>query len=161
MEDITDLIEGLSKTPKIIKNLIDSIPNDILKKRRIPNKWTIHKHLSHLFQAEIMIEHRFREFQLKVEPKFSKYSPELNENYDDWKEVDIYEQYNLFKKNRENTVTIVRSFNGLLWSRKTYHEEYKEYSAYILLRHVLMHDFFHMYRIEELWLIKDEFLNIK
>ena len=44
------------------------------------------------------------------------------------------------------------------WTRKAKHKEYIEYTPYIMLRHILMHDHFHMYRIEELWLTTDEFL---
>lgn len=34
-----------------------------------------------------------------------------------------------------------------------------EYTPEIMLGHLVMHDQLHMYRIEELWLTRDEFLH--
>ncbi|MDA0195055.1 MAG: hypothetical protein O2951_08420 [Bacteroidetes bacterium] len=55
-------------------------------------------------------------------------------------------------------VSLVKSFENDLWSKTAVHPEFNKYSHYILLRHAMMHDHFHMYRIEELWLTKDEYL---
>ncbi|MDA1119365.1 MAG: hypothetical protein O2887_02525 [Bacteroidetes bacterium] len=52
----------------------------------------------------------------------------------------------------------MKSFENDLWSKTAVHPEFNKYSHYILLRHAMMHDHFHMYRIEELWLTKDEYL---
>ena len=38
------------------------------------------------------------------------------------------------------------------------HDEYKKYNIEIKLNHMLFHDYWHIYRIEELWLTKDEYL---
>ena len=35
----------------------------------------------------------------------------------------------------------------------------KKYNFEIVLNHILFHDYWHMYRIEELWLTKDEYLS--
>ena len=40
----------------------------------------------------------------------------------------------------------------------TYNPEYTDYSLKILAGHVFMHDGFHRYGMEDLWLLKDEFL---
>ena len=44
------------------------------------------------------------------------------------------------------------------WQKTATHPEYAQYSFYILVRHILMHDHWHMYRMEELWLTRDEYL---
>jgi hypothetical protein len=41
------------------------------------------------------------------------------------------------------------------WLRTGEHEEYSDYSVYIMFRHVVMHDMLHAYRIEECLLKKD------
>ena len=46
------------------------------------------------------------------------------------------------------------------WEKTATHPEYEQYSLIILARHILMHDHWHMYRMEELWLTRDEYLTI-
>lgn len=43
-------------------------------------------------------------------------------------------------------------------SRSARHPEYTLYTPYVMLRHMMMHDYLHMYRIEELWLTRPEYL---
>jgi hypothetical protein len=46
------------------------------------------------------------------------------------------------------------------WEKVATHPEYTHYTLYILARHILMHDHWHMYRMEELWLTRDEYLTV-
>ena len=41
------------------------------------------------------------------------------------------------------------------WQRTAEHEEYRQYSEWIMFRHLLTHEMLHAYRIEELLLKKD------
>ncbi len=45
-----------------------------------------------------------------------------------------------------------------VWEKTATHPEYEHYSLYILARHILIHDHWHMYRMEELWLTRDDYL---
>ncbi len=158
MNDISLLIDSLVNAPVILYNLAASIPNQQLKQRRIKNKWTIHEHICHLAEAEGMIHNRFQEFKNNPAPVFDAYLPESNIKTDQLLDLDLNVQMQRFKRVRGLTVDLVKSFNQLIWDRQAIHEEYDDYGAYILLRHVVMHDYFHMYRIEELWLTKDKYL---
>jgi len=42
--------------------------------------------------------------------------------------------------------------------KETSRPEYENYSLFILVRHILMHNHWHMYRMEELWLTRDAYL---
>ena len=53
---------------------------------------------------------------------------------------------------------LIRSADKSIWIKEAEHPEYHIYTPYIMLRHRLMHDHFHMYRIEELWLTNEEYL---
>lgn len=158
MNEIEALTNGLSSIPFLLENFIKSIPENMLKKIRLENKWTIHEHVCHLTQAEEMIYNRFHEFKTKVEPHFSAYLPGKNIDTSKLIHLELNEQLNHFRSTREKTVILIKSFDQDMWNRKARHDEYTEYNAFIFLRHVLMHDYFHMYRIEELWLTRDEFL---
>ncbi|MEO9483985.1 MAG: DinB family protein [Ekhidna sp.] len=154
----TELIEGLSNSPLMLKELIQQVSAEELKRRRRTNKWSIHENACHLAQAEIMIYERFQKFKKEAEPDFNPYLPGKTISDDDLINLELSEQLNLFENQRSKTVELLRSYDDSIWNRKGKHPQYKHYDPKILLRHTLMHDHLHMYRIEELWLTKDEFL---
>jgi len=53
---------------------------------------------------------------------------------------------------------LIASLPETVWEKRAVHLEFEFYTAGILVRHISMHDCWHMYRIEELWITKDEFL---
>jgi hypothetical protein len=54
MHDIPDLLEGLRRTPAILKEFVESIPEQKLNLRRGAGFWTIAEHVSHLAQVQQM-----------------------------------------------------------------------------------------------------------
>lgn len=158
MDDLNQIISCLQHTPLILSSIIREIPPNLLKKRRIKNKWCIHEHVCHLAQAEDMILKRFQTFKTVDFPQFKPYLPGKTVTVSQLLDLDLREQMERFEQLRNSLISTVRSFDPAIWRKKANHHEYTEYNAYILLRHTLMHDHFHMYRIEELWLTKEEYL---
>ncbi len=157
MQDIQMLIDTLEKGPVFLQNLLASIPPSLLKERRKKGKWSIHEHACHLPVAEQMIQQRYRRFLQEDRPDFASYIP--GETVEDNLIDDNLEQaITKLVTMREETIDLLRSFQQDDWLKKADHEEYTDYGAYILLRHHVMHDHFHMYRIEELWITRDEYL---
>ncbi len=159
MKDIPILIQCLENSPIIFKNLIDAIPPELLKQKRIKGKWSIHEHACHLAQAEKMIYERFEVFEKEERPVFLPYIPGKTIPVGHLLQLDLNIELNSFFNLRKRMVELLNGFSEDIWHKKANHHEYNEYSSYILLRHTLMHDHFHMYRIEELWLTKEEYLS--
>ncbi|MEO1033751.1 MAG: DinB family protein [Bacteroidota bacterium] len=155
---ITRLIEGIGQSPEILHELITSIPESRLKQKLIPNKWSIHEHVCHLAMAEEMIIRRFRDFKDRPNPQFQSYQPNDRSDYDKLMHLDMWNYLDRYKDIRHQTIELIKNFDARIWRKEATHEEYIDYSAFIFLRHVLMHDFFHMYRIEELALTKETHL---
>ncbi len=63
-----------------------------------------------------------------------------------------------FTERREKMLSRIATYPLAIWQKSGSHREYTHYTAFGLLRHILLHDHWHMYRIEELWLTRDEFL---
>lgn len=157
MQDIQMLIDTLEKGPLFLENLLASIPPTLHKIRRKKGKWSIHEHTCHLPVAEQMIQDRYRRFLQEDRPHFTSYIP--GETVEDHlMEENLQEALEALVKMRTETIDLLRSFPQANWIKKADHEEYTDYGAYILLRHHVMHDHFHMYRIEELWITRDQFL---
>ena len=62
-----------------------------------------------------------------------------------------------YRQYRHKQLILAESAGNAIWQRTAKHLEYDQYSFYILTRHVLMHDHWHMYRMEELWYAKDAY----
>lgn len=154
-----DKLEILSATPHILKEMLDEIPPSSLKQRRIPGKWSIHEHACHLYDAQGMMLSRFETFKTIRNPVFQPFIPGSDATPDDHLiRMDLETSIKSFETDRKKLVTFLQTFNGDDWNNEGSHPEYSTYTPAIFLRHIMMHDHFHMYRIEELWLTTDEFL---
>ena len=153
----TTMINALSHSPAILADMLRDIPADLRKQHRRPGKWSIHEHTCHLAQADLMILERFRTFAREEHPVFTLYLPGTTVE-DNLMDLDLEEQMASFTHSRATMVELLNSYSSNVWERSAEHPEYTQYSPYILLRHTLMHDHFHMYRIEELWLTRAEML---
>ena len=152
------LIQGLKHSPLLLRELLGQISYEERKLHRIPDKWSIHEHACHLAQAEIMIYDRFQTFKFEPKPEFHPYLPGTTVADDELIHLDFDEQLDSFTLQRSKTVELLESFEDSIWEKAAIHPQYSQYSTHILLRHTLMHDHFHMYRIEELWLTRSDYL---
>ena len=69
--------------------------------------------------------------------------------------MDLEESLVRFVADRARLVTRLRTLSDADWTRTARHGEYRAYSVFIMFRHVVLHDFLHGYRIEELLLRPD------
>ncbi len=158
MKDLPDILTCLEKTPAILANLAGSIPEEMRKKRRLEKAWTVHEHVCHLAQVQPMLISRFRMFRDEERPVIRPFFPGQTDPDDELSAMDWDEAVAGFPALRREMIEVIESLDDAAWKRKAAHPEYTQYTPYILARHVLMHDHWHMYRIEELWLTTDEYL---
>jgi len=159
MQDIRDLLEGLRRTPKILSEFVNTIPEDKMDKRRGEGFWTVAEHVSHLAQVQPMLLDRFQRFMNEDHPEFVPYIPgNGNDEPDTPFRMNMTNALEQFEQYRNKQLELLESADDITWRKTATHPEYENYSLYILTRHTLMHDYWHMYRIEELWLMKDVYL---
>ena len=159
MNDIPDLIHGLQRSANILSAFVETIPGDMLARRRNDACWTLAEHVSHLAQVQPMLLERLQRFRDEGRPVFIPYFPGEGEEEPDTPEVvpmaDALDQFALY---RGRQVALLNGLEPAAWEKTGEHPEYERYSCYILVRHILMHDHWHMYRMEELWLTRDAYL---
>lgn len=158
MNDLTPIITVLKEAPQILKGLLKQIPEPLHKQRRIPGKWSIHEHACHLDVVQDMILERFRIFQEEEHPEFQAYMPGKNVSDEELINMDLHQSISAFQQKRARLLELISTYDDSTWTKEADHPRYKEFTPYIFLRHVMMHDHFHMYRIEELWITRDEYL---
>lgn len=159
MQDIPDLLEGLKRTPKIMIEFVKTIPENKLNLRRGDGFWTIAEHVSHLAEVQPMLLERFQRFMHEEHPQFVPFVPSKDDDGPVTPaSLSMAAALLQFEQYRKQQMLLLENADAGIWQRIAIHPEYDEYSLYILTRHVLMHDYWHMYRIEELWLTKDAYL---
>ncbi len=159
MRGIPDLLEGLRRTPRILAEFVGAIPEGRLDVRRGEGFWTIAEHVSHLAQVQPMLLERFRRFKSEDHPEFVPYIPCTGKTEPATPpRMEMTDALEQFGRLRNEEVALLEGVDDITWQKIGTHPEYERYSLYILARHVLMHDYWHMYRMEELWLTKDAYL---
>ena len=159
MEDIGNLLEALKRSPELLKGFIQAIPEDRLDLRRGDGFWTIGEHLTHLAEVQPMLLNRLERFMTEDHPVFVPYIPPGGEDKSAKPpRMATASALDQFAHHREKQLVLLAGADGAVWKRTGTHPEFREYSLHILIRHALLHDFWHMYRMEELWLVKDAHL---
>ena len=92
---------------------------------------------------------RLPEFLSSNRPKFEPLSGE-SFPVDHFMKLDLMANIEAFFEARKTSIQMAQSFHPELWDKESDHPEYAKYTPYIMLRHLLMHDHAHLYRIEDL-----------
>jgi hypothetical protein len=159
MKDIPDLLESLKRSASILAAFARTIPADALHRRRNAACWSPAEHVSHLAQVQPMLLERLQRFRDEEHPAFVPYIPGEGEEEPDTPAVmPIDAALEQFSRYRVNQTDLLAAAGVATWEKTGSHPEFTHYSCYILARHILMHDHWHMYRMEELWLTRDEYL---
>jgi uncharacterized damage-inducible protein DinB len=159
MQHIPDLLEGLKRAPKILFEFVRGIPEEKMDLRRGEGFWTIAEHVSHLAQVQPMLLERFERFMNEDHPEFVPYVPASGKEEPDTPvRMSMSAALEQFSHYRKKQLVLLESADDIIWQKTATHPEYENYSFSILTRHTLMHDYWHMYRIEELWLTRDAYL---
>jgi uncharacterized damage-inducible protein DinB len=149
------LLEALKLNPVILKDFVAAIPEAALERRRGEGTWTIYEHLLHLVETQEVIQARLELIRDQPRPVITPYAPRRLAS---GAQPSAQELVGQFAGWRERQVRLIEAAPQALWSRPAEHPEYESYGFEILVRHILVHDGLHFARIEDLWIVKDEFL---
>lgn len=158
MKDIPDLLDGLKRAGSILRAFVHSIPEKKLNVRRGGGFWTVAEHVDHLAKVQPMLLERIQRFAAEDKPEFIPYIPGEEATEAPPAEIDPDQALESFDMGRAQQLELLETLDKHVWEKTASHPEYEHYSLYILVRHILMHDHWHMYRMEELWLTRDEYL---
>ena len=152
------LIESLKSFSQILTDFMEQIPEEKLHLRRGEDFWTLYEHLHHLAISQLMLFKRLELFKKQDKPKIIPFIPDGQARQSDAPIKSVQELLAVFTKWRQKQVAFIESVDTAIWKKTADHPAYDLYTFEILVRHILMHDGFHMYRMEELWLAKDKYL---
>lgn len=153
-----ELIDALGLNAVILENFVRQIPEAKLHLKRGEGFWTVYEHVHHLALVQPVMYKRIRMFKNEERPVIKPYFPDKEDVQERSVKRPGEELIRTFTDWRTKQTDLVRSCGPEVWEKTGVHPEYDQYSLEIVLRHVLAHDGWHMYRMEELWLAKDEYL---
>lgn len=152
MSSFATIIDALRRAPEIVVPLVQEAPHEILKRRPSPNRWSIHEHACHLAHVHGLFFDRLDRMLSEPEPVIRPYLPGEQEPDDFLLKMDLNDSLERYAEDRRKLVERLEMLSDVDWERTADHSEYRQYSVFIMFRHVVLHDFFHAYRIEELLL---------
>jgi hypothetical protein len=155
MRAAEQLIAALERAPGIIIPLIRQANPAIVKRRPSSGKWSIHEHACHLAEVHPLFFQRLELMLSEDYPAIRSYDPGRDDPQDALLRIDLGSALRCFTHDRERLVERLRQLRPEDWTKTAQHEEYNSYSVFTMFRHLVLHDFLHAYRIEELVLCKD------
>jgi DinB superfamily len=149
------LIEALERGPTIVIPMIRQADPMVLKRRPAVGKWSIHEHACHLAEADQLFQRRLEIMMAAERPIIKSYDPGRDDPEDALLHVELETALHRYQTLRQDLVNRLRNLTAKDWFKSAEHDEYNSYSIFTMIRHLVLHDFFHAYRIEELLLRKD------
>ncbi len=150
--DHKTLIDALELGPRLLAELVSAIPEPALNRKRGEGYWTIFEHLLHLVETQEVLMARLEMFRDQPNPVITPYTPTRVAGKGTPTAAGLVEA---FARWREKQVRLIRGVSDDVWRRTAVHPEYESYGFELLVRHIALHDGFHLARIEDLWLLKD------
>jgi hypothetical protein len=148
------LISAFPANKAILRQFVGSMSEEEIH-RRIRNYWTIYEHIDHLVETQAISLERIGLFLREERPVIVPFVPD---GIPDTGKKSVAELLDSFDDYRSRQVELVEKAPARVWERLGSHDQYTKYGFEILLRHTLLHDSFHMARMEQLWIMKEEFL---
>ena len=155
MSDTTTLIAALENAPGVIIPLIREVPPQFLKRRPSPTKWSAHEHACHISTGDGLFLARLDLMLANPAAFIRSVMPSPEEESGALLSVDLDEALDRYVIERGSLVKRLKELSVEDWQRTAEHEAFSHYSVWIMFRHLLNHEMFHAYRIEELLLKKD------
>ncbi|HMC56085.1 MAG TPA: DinB family protein [Gemmatimonadaceae bacterium] len=154
-ENYSAVIAALRRAPEIVVPLVREVPPTILKRRPAPRKWSAHEHACHLAHVHALFMERLDYMLRDPAPVIKPYLPGEQDDDDMLLRMDLNDALAMYIRDRTQLVDRLLQLAPSDWIRSADHGEYREYSVFIMFRHLALHDFLHAYRIEELLLRRD------
>ena len=132
--------------------MVGEAPADLLKKRPVSGKWSIHEHMCHLAHVHGLFVKRLGHMLDNPAPVIAPYFPNEQDPDDLLLKMDLDDAMTRYYRDRNELVDRLEQLNDSQWEKAAEHAEYSRYSVFIMFRHLALHDFLHGYRIEELLL---------
>ena len=147
--EITSVLDQLARGPAVVRQLISEVPPELRKRRPAPAVWSAHEHAVHLPAVQPIMMRRLDQMLAQPGCRIKSYEPSRDDSDDALLKLDLDAEMDRFDRERAAVIDRLRKLTPDQWAIAAEHEEYSHYSAFIMFRHIALHDLHHAYKIEE------------
>lgn len=152
------LLRTFGDIPEIVESYFKNIPELFLDKEYQNATWTIRKHFYHILTVQELLYQRMIKIRDEQNPVITPYFPENEKSVTElFKSLD--EAFSYYKEMRNKQISLIKSLSEADFNKDAQHGEYIKYNIPIIINHIIFHEYWHLYRIEELWLTREDIIN--
>jgi hypothetical protein len=134
----------------VLGRLIEGIPDEQLRKRPHPEKWSVVEILAHLAEDELVTSWRYRQMLENNGGPLAAFDQDLWAQWGDYGRWDAQQALDLFTLLREANLRMLRCLNEADWQRSGVHTERGPITIADLARHMAGHDVNHIEQIRSI-----------
>ena len=142
-----DPVAMQSSALKIVEELIAGVPEQVLRQRPAPDKWSIVEILAHLADDELATSWRYRQMIEGSGCALAAFDQVEWARIGDYRTWDASDALHLFRLLREANLRMLKRLTGEEWERFGVHAERGKISVRDLVRHMAGHDVNHLDQI--------------
>jgi len=141
----------LEKTPFLLETMLRDLPEDLLRWKPTPERWSIAEVIGHLADIELIYADRTRRIVTEDTPTLQKYDPTQTVVIGDYVRGSATENLAFFTRTRRSTVILLRSIPADSAEREATHSELGTITLHQMLSEWASHDLGHLRQIAELY----------
>jgi len=141
----------LEKTPFLLETMLRDLPEDLLRWKPTPERWSIAEVIGHLADIELIYADRTRRIVTEDTPTLQKYDPTQTVVIGDYVRGSATENLAFFTRTRRSTVILLRSIPADSAEREATHSELGTITLHQMLSEWASHDLGHFRQIAELY----------
>jgi hypothetical protein len=141
----------IEKTPILLETMLRNLPEDLLRWKPAPERWSIAEVLGHLADIEGVYADRTRRIVTEDTPMLEKYDAAGTVVIGDYARGSATENLASFIRIRRSTVILLRSIPAEAAEREAIHTELGGITLHQMLNEWASHDLGHLRQIAELY----------
>lgn len=138
------------ETPEVIARLIERVPEDRLKRRREPQKWSIVEIIAHLAEDELVTSWRYRQMLETPGCALGGFDQNLWEQLGKYGTWSVDEALGMFRHLRDANLRLLHNLSREQWQAFGIHAERGRITVHDLALHMAGHDRNHIEQIRRI-----------
>ena len=133
-----------------LTRLVDAIPNQTIRRRPAPQKWSILEIIAHLAEDELTTSWRYRQMIELPGVALLGFDQNMWAALGDYNSWDAREALDMFRLLREANLRLLSRLTPAQWDCEGNHSERGRMTVRDLARHMAAHDINHIIQIERI-----------
>ena len=145
-----DPLDMQRETPGVIARLIEGLPEDRLKHKPEPQKWSILEIVAHLAEDELVTSWRYRQMLETPGCTLAGFDQNLWEHLGKYGTWPMQEALDMFRLLRNANLRLLRNLSPVQWQAFGVHAERGRITVHDLAVHMAGHDLNHVEQIHRI-----------